>query len=77
MNVSITWTERPIVGVRCNKIVPYPGHPELELEANTFKIQYAAVMGIIQELELFGNKFSNLATFLFVGFLCFEVVNGT
>lgn len=38
--------------------------------------QYAAVMGIQKDLHLVGNDFSNVATFLFVGLLCFEVPNG-
>ncbi|OAQ60344.1 allantoate permease [Pochonia chlamydosporia 170] len=36
---------------------------------------YAAAMGIIPDLELTGNRFSNVATFLYVGLLCFEVPN--
>lgn len=39
--------------------------------------QYAAVMGIQKDLRLVGNDFSNIATFLFVGLLCFEVPNST
>lgn len=39
-------------------------------------LQYAAAMGIIPDLELTGNRFSNVATFLYVGLLCFEVPNG-
>uniref|UniRef100_A0A8H7KCG2 Major facilitator superfamily (MFS) profile domain-containing protein n=1 Tax=Bionectria ochroleuca TaxID=29856 RepID=A0A8H7KCG2_BIOOC len=38
-------------------------------------LNYAAVMGLRQDLDLQGNDFSNIATFLFVGLLCFEVVN--
>jgi hypothetical protein len=34
-------------------------------------------MGIIPDLHLTGNRFSNVATFLFVGLLCFEIPNGT
>lgn len=37
--------------------------------------QYAAVMGLNEDLKLVGNQFSNIATFLFVGLLCFEVPN--
>ncbi|CAI6097538.1 unnamed protein product [Clonostachys chloroleuca] len=40
-------------------------------------LNYAAVMGLRQDLDLQGNDFSNIAMFLFVGFLCFEVVNGS
>ena len=32
-------------------------------------------MGLKQELNLKGNEFSNIATFLFVALLCFEVPN--
>lgn len=32
-------------------------------------------MGINKDLKLQGNDFSNVATFLFVGLLCFEVPN--
>lgn len=32
-------------------------------------------MGITEDLNLVGNEFSNLATFLFVGLLSFEVLN--
>ncbi|KAM4062853.1 major facilitator superfamily protein [Hirsutella rhossiliensis] len=38
-------------------------------------LNYAAVMGINKDLNLKGNDFSNIATFLFVGLLCFEVPN--
>ncbi|KAL1654789.1 hypothetical protein SLS61_002538 [Didymella pomorum] len=38
-------------------------------------LNYAAVMGIQKDLHLVGNDFSNVATFLFVGLLCFEVPN--
>ncbi|KAB5523170.1 putative allantoate protein [Coniochaeta sp. 2T2.1] len=38
-------------------------------------LNYAAVMGISKDLNLKGNDFSNVATFLFVGLLCFEVPN--
>ncbi|KAK4120285.1 MFS general substrate transporter [Parathielavia appendiculata] len=38
-------------------------------------LNYAAVMGISKDLNLQGNDFSNIATFLFVGLLCFEVPN--
>ncbi|KAL1610871.1 hypothetical protein SLS59_000508 [Nothophoma quercina] len=38
-------------------------------------LNYAAVMGIQKDLHLVGNDFSNIATFLFVGLLCFEVPN--
>ncbi|KAG6032365.1 hypothetical protein E4U41_007228 [Claviceps citrina] len=38
-------------------------------------LNYAAVMGISKDLKLAGNDFSNVATFLFVGLLCFEVPN--
>lgn len=33
-------------------------------------------MGISTDLSLKGNEFTNVATFLFVAFLCFEVPNG-
>lgn len=32
-------------------------------------------MGMNKDLGLKGNEFSNVATFLFVGLLCFEVPN--
>lgn len=32
-------------------------------------------MGLQKDLNLRGNEFSNIATFLFVGLLCFEVLN--
>jgi hypothetical protein len=38
-------------------------------------LNYAAVMGLQRDLALKGNEFSNIATFLFVGLLCFEVPN--
>ncbi|KAF4120123.1 Major Facilitator Superfamily [Geosmithia morbida] len=38
-------------------------------------LNYAAVMGLTKDLKLKGNEFSNIATFLFVGLLCFEVPN--
>ncbi|KAL2166170.1 hypothetical protein VTG60DRAFT_3176 [Thermothelomyces hinnuleus] len=38
-------------------------------------LNYAAVMGLHADLKLEGNDFSNIATFLFVGLLCFEVPN--
>ncbi|KAL8282526.1 hypothetical protein RB597_009981 [Gaeumannomyces tritici] len=38
-------------------------------------LNYAAVMGIQKDLKLVGNDFSNIATFLFVGLLCFEIPN--
>ncbi|OSS53969.1 hypothetical protein B5807_01780 [Epicoccum nigrum] len=38
-------------------------------------LNYSAVMGIQKDLHLIGNDFSNIATFLFVGLLCFEVPN--
>ncbi|KAL9942783.1 hypothetical protein D7B24_004172 [Verticillium nonalfalfae] len=38
-------------------------------------LNYAAVMGIRDDLNLEGNDFSNVATFLFVGLLCFEIPN--
>ncbi|OAQ78759.1 MFS transporter [Purpureocillium lilacinum] len=38
-------------------------------------LNYAAVMGLNKDLNLQGNDFSNVATFLFVGLLCFEVPN--
>jgi len=34
-------------------------------------------MGLSSDLNLVGNDFSNIATFLFVGLLCFEVPNST
>jgi MFS family permease len=40
-------------------------------------LNYAAVMGLQKDLKLKGNEFSNIATFLFVGLLCFEVPNST
>lgn len=33
-------------------------------------------MGLSRDLKLKGNEFSNIATFLFVGLLCFEIPNG-
>ncbi|KAL6914725.1 hypothetical protein FSST1_012485 [Fusarium sambucinum] len=38
-------------------------------------LNYSAVMGLNQDLKLQGNDFSNIATFLFVGLLCFEIPN--
>ncbi|KAK3994255.1 putative allantoate protein [Cladorrhinum sp. PSN332] len=38
-------------------------------------LNYANVMGIQKDLGLKGNDFSNIATFLFVGLLCFEIPN--
>ncbi|KAF4982461.1 hypothetical protein FZEAL_1915 [Fusarium zealandicum] len=38
-------------------------------------LNYSAVMGLSQDLNLRGNDFSNIATFLFVGLLCFEIPN--
>ncbi|KAG5946951.1 hypothetical protein E4U59_002519 [Claviceps monticola] len=38
-------------------------------------LNYAAVMGLRKDLNLSGNEFSNIATFLFVGLLCFEIPN--
>ncbi|KAH7074784.1 allantoate permease [Paraphoma chrysanthemicola] len=38
-------------------------------------LNYAAVMGLQKDLSLKGNEFSNVATFLFVGLLCFEIPN--
>ncbi|KAK7180289.1 hypothetical protein DPSP01_009451 [Paraphaeosphaeria sporulosa] len=38
-------------------------------------LNYAAVMGLPKDLHLQGNEFSNVATFLFVALLCFEVPN--
>merc|ERR1712000_145584 len=38
-------------------------------------LNYAAVMGLTTDLGLVGNQFSNIATFLFVGLLCFEIPN--
>lgn len=32
-------------------------------------------MGLNKDLKLVGNDFSNIATFLFVGLLCFEIPN--
>lgn len=32
-------------------------------------------MGIKKDLDLTGNRFSDVATFLFVGLLCFEIPN--
>jgi hypothetical protein len=40
-------------------------------------LNYAAVMGLQKDLNMKGNQFSNIATFLFVGLLCFEVPNST
>lgn len=40
-------------------------------------LNYAGVMSIRQDLNLQGNDFSNVATFLFVGLLCFELPNST
>jgi hypothetical protein len=39
-------------------------------------LNYAAVMGLQKDLNLRGNEFSNIATFLSVGLLCFEIPNG-
>ncbi|KAM3526352.1 hypothetical protein NHJ13051_003507 [Beauveria bassiana] len=36
---------------------------------------YAAVMGLPKDLHFKGNDFSNIATYLFVGLLCFEIPN--
>ncbi|KAK4154912.1 major facilitator superfamily domain-containing protein [Chaetomidium leptoderma] len=38
-------------------------------------LNYANVMGLQKDLNMQGNDFSNVATFLFVGLLCFEVPN--
>ncbi|KAL7924890.1 major facilitator superfamily domain-containing protein [Trichoderma austrokoningii] len=38
-------------------------------------LNYAAVMGLSTDLHLQGNDFSNIATFCFVGLLCFEIPN--
>ncbi|KAK3340011.1 major facilitator superfamily domain-containing protein [Lasiosphaeria hispida] len=38
-------------------------------------LNYAGVMDIRTDLNLQGNDFSNVATFLFVGLLCFEIPN--
>ncbi|KAL6696483.1 major facilitator superfamily domain-containing protein [Trichoderma pleuroticola] len=38
-------------------------------------LNYAAVMGLNADLHLQGNDFSNVATFCFVGLLCFEIPN--
>ncbi|KAK4246071.1 major facilitator superfamily domain-containing protein [Corynascus novoguineensis] len=38
-------------------------------------LNYGAVMGLTTDLKLEGNDFSNIATFLFVGLLCFEIPN--
>ncbi|KAL2127907.1 hypothetical protein VTI74DRAFT_9995 [Chaetomium olivicolor] len=38
-------------------------------------LNYANVMGLQKDLGMAGNDFSNVATFLFVGLLCFEVPN--
>ncbi|KAK4183984.1 putative allantoate protein [Podospora australis] len=38
-------------------------------------LNYAAVMNLGRDLKLQGNDFSNIATFLFVGLLCFEIPN--
>ncbi|KEY72298.1 hypothetical protein S7711_00986 [Stachybotrys chartarum IBT 7711] len=38
-------------------------------------LNYAAVMGLSVDLNLQGNDFTNIATFLFVGLLCFEIPN--
>ncbi|GAB1321013.1 hypothetical protein MFIFM68171_11223 [Madurella fahalii] len=38
-------------------------------------LNYAAVMGIREDLGMLENEFSNVATFLFVGLLCFEIPN--
>jgi hypothetical protein len=40
-------------------------------------LNYANVMGMSTELHLAGNDFSNVATFMFVALLCFEVPNST
>ncbi|KAK0736461.1 major facilitator superfamily domain-containing protein [Apiosordaria backusii] len=38
-------------------------------------LNYANVMGLQTDLGMGGNDFSNVATFLFVGLLCFEIPN--
>ncbi|KAJ4287040.1 hypothetical protein N0V88_007805 [Collariella sp. IMI 366227] len=38
-------------------------------------LNYANVMGLQKDLKMAGNDFSNVATFLFVGLLCFEIPN--
>ena len=48
---------------------------EIQVAAGLIDLQYAAVMGIQKDLRLVGNDFSNIATFLFIGLLCFEVPN--
>ena len=50
--------------------------PRTILPADNILLQYAAVMGISKDLNLQPNEFSNIATFLFVGLICFEVPNG-
>jgi hypothetical protein len=38
-------------------------------------LNYANVMGLQKDLNMGGNDFSNVATFLFVGLLVFEIPN--
>ncbi|CAH0058670.1 unnamed protein product [Clonostachys solani] len=70
--------DKVILNVR---IIPPPPKPISASGVQTDRfslpdcVQYAAVMGLKQDLNLQGNDFSNIATFLFVGLLCFEVVN--
>ena len=37
--------------------------------------QYSAVMGILEDLNLRGNDFSNIATFFFVAYIVAEIPN--
>lgn len=39
-------------------------------------MQYAAVMGLVEDLQLFGNDYSNASTFFFVAYLVAEVPTG-
>lgn len=50
---------------------PYISHLVMILTSK----KYAAVMGIKKDLHLEKDEFSNVATFLFVGLICFEVPN--
>jgi len=39
-------------------------------------VQYAAVMGIVPQLKLSGNDFTNTASVFFIAYLVAEVPNG-
>ena len=40
------------------------------------RMQYSAVMGLVTDLELKGNEFSNASTFFFVAYLIAELPTG-